>query len=194
MHPRRRARAAVCHARRLRRDLLRALEPVPRRHRQPVHAGVLRSGRAAARAARPLRAVAQAYEVDAASVRTVYATLASVFPWSRPGTAARRPAAGGVARAARARRRRRCARAWRKSRSRRRCGTPGTPKAWKAFSRISSPTTASPRPRPRARARLNTDDHSPVEFDFARSPRGGTRYSVGSCLPRRASAARIGRS
>ena len=57
-HHRRRARGRRHHARALRPHLLRAVEPVSRRHRQPVHARVLPGRLVAPRRRRPLRAVA----------------------------------------------------------------------------------------------------------------------------------------
>ena len=69
-HHRRRARGRRHHARALRSHLLRAVEPVPRRHRQPVHARVLPRRRRAARA-----------------------TTASSCSGCRPTTSTRRPSA-----------------------------------------------------------------------------------------------------
>jgi hypothetical protein len=122
----------------------------------------------------------QAYDVDAASVQTIYATLASVFPhvetWNGLRedlllVASREPLVHDVA-ALRAR----VAQEPFPTAMRHAWYTEGLEGFLSHFVANDSFTHAAAE----SARQINTDDHSPVEFDFARSARGGTRYSVGS--------------
>ena len=84
----------------------------------------------------------QAYEVDAPTIRTAYATITSVFPVRRNvAVAVGRPAAGRRARAVAIRRGDDCRRGFAIRSSPRECGACGGRRMRRAFSRISSAAT-----------------------------------------------------
>ena len=176
-------------------DLLRALEPVSRRHRQPVHPRVLPGGRGRSRRGRHLHAVAAGLRGGrpggAHRLRDPGVRLSARRDLAGP---VQGPPAGGVPRDRSSTISGGSPSGWRRSRSAPPCSPSGACREWPASTAAMSPTRTSPPPSARSRptGSTPTTGRSSSSGSPARWGAGAGSTSL-SCASWRSCAGRAGR-